>query len=1095
MDNIKNQEEESIIKQFLPDITPTPTTTPQEESIIKQFLPDITPKPSTTAPTSAVSEFLPKVSPEQMGEWQKLQRGITPQMEQERELYQATRPKTEKGQIISTPELLQYFSAPARAVDTIINIPQIGNYMVAELIDSIFDKEDDNIETVFNRLKDALTLKKRTTFLELLNKYKPEWPKWAKTSLGLALDIFADPITYLGGIGLTKLGKNYKSLQSAMRAGFKVDDLSGDLQKTYKALKGLGYSDDAIRKGLSLAEEAQAGMRGLLRLSIPFTDVNVSLVKGTPVYKTADWIGDTILNTWGFKYLSLFSVEPGAGEVKNITSAAYDYNRKNKSMLAQTVQEMLPYKKQIDAYARKQGISVESVYDSIYRYAQRGEPIPQEIKPAADAIIGIGKKLYQLDQAVGNVYAPLENYIFHEINPNVAKAMGWTKPEDAARTLNRLYEFGSVPQSMGHRVFRDLTPHEVNVLWRETDVLDDAFKPIANKKDKYPQLLEENPFIASYTRSIRSIRATNVNELLGEISQYGVRFKDKSEIPEGFMAFSQDYLNSLPEQMRKLVENVAFPAEATKYLQKFITLSQDERAIREAASKLNEITQFFKRNMLASFQWNTRNTFGLAWQLYVNDIDPRKLGQAFYLSTLARKGKAKDFVLKVGNKVYTGDEILQAAKDWGTLDSGVYGGAAVTRLLSGEKSWVEKVTPYADPFFAINSQQENISRLAAYLQFLEKGYAPRDAARSVLHAFGDTRALTDFERTVMANVIPFYGWYKYSIPFQLTKALEQPGKYATINKVWRDIEESRDVPLAYKILLPDWALKSGAIMVGTAEEGGKEQIQYLSREGYDMSFDLVSFLEAMISPFVGEESILESKNLGKELPEPIAWIYEKSHPLIKNVVQAAGLRVDSYGVVYDPDEQVNFLGILMPQKWADILSTIRPLKDLDTLNPGGIFGEEGKPSVFGAPPLGRSTTLSPEQRALKTVTGARLYEVEKEGSAQRKLSQAKSDIGELKSKYTGVILSAQNAAEKAGVNPAVVGRLLASLMDWDETKKKKHDYVLEVALATEKGDINKAQSMAKLVKVYEGKLKRIEEEIRSNIKLLGITGNIMRGYY
>ena len=121
-----------------------------------------------------------------------------------------------------------------------------------------------------------------------------------------------------------------------------------------------------------------------------------------------------------------------------------------------------------------------------------------------------------------------------------------------------------------------------------------AFKPIANKKDKYPQLLEENPFIASYTRSIRSIRATNVNELLGEISQYGVRFKDKSEIPEGFMAFSQDYLNSLPEQMRKLVENVAFPAEATKYLQKFITLSQDERAIREAASKLNEITQFFK---------------------------------------------------------------------------------------------------------------------------------------------------------------------------------------------------------------------------------------------------------------------------------------------------------------------------------------------------------------------------------------------------------------------------------------------------------------------------------------------------------------------
>ena len=80
MDNIKNQEEENIIKQFLPDITPTPTTTPQEESIIKQFLPDITPKPSTTAPTSAVSEFLPKVSPEEMGEWQKLQRGITPQM-------------------------------------------------------------------------------------------------------------------------------------------------------------------------------------------------------------------------------------------------------------------------------------------------------------------------------------------------------------------------------------------------------------------------------------------------------------------------------------------------------------------------------------------------------------------------------------------------------------------------------------------------------------------------------------------------------------------------------------------------------------------------------------------------------------------------------------------------------------------------------------------------------------------------------------------------------------------------------------------------------------------------------------------------------
>jgi hypothetical protein len=70
--------------------------------------------------------------------------------------------------------------------------------------------------------------------------------------------------------------------------------------------------------------------------------------------------------------------------------------------------------------------------------------------------------------------------------------------------------------------------------------------------------------------------------------------------------------------------------------------------------------------------------------------------------------------------------------------------------------------------------------------------SPEHAAQSVKKYLFDYDELTDFEREVARNIIPFYTWMRKNIPLQLEAIVTDPGRYAKIPKFIRAVESITD---------------------------------------------------------------------------------------------------------------------------------------------------------------------------------------------------------------------------------------------------------------------------------------------------------------
>src|SRR5690606_36774269 len=71
----------------------------------------------------------------------------------------------------------------------------------------------------------------------------------------------------------------------------------------------------------------------------------------------------------------------------------------------------------------------------------------------------------------------------------------------------------------------------------------------------------------------------------------------------------------------------------------------------------------------------------------------------------------------------------------------------------------------------VGEQVDTMSRLAAFIHFMEKGMTPDQAARLVREALFDYGLLTRTERTLRRYVVPFYTWVRNALPRSLSALL------------------------------------------------------------------------------------------------------------------------------------------------------------------------------------------------------------------------------------------------------------------------------------------------------------------------------------
>lgn len=201
--------------------------------------------------------------------------------------------------------------------------------------------------------------------------------------------------------------------------------------------------------------------------------------------------------------------------------------------------------------------------------------------------------------------------------------------------------------------------------------------------------------------------------------------------------------------------------------------------------------------------FHTRNAMSnvfLGW--LGGNKNPLTYSTAFKVQNYARRIKAGkeavDETIKIGARQFKLSEVYKLAAENGVISSGWLGKDMIERLAihkSDLSFWTRQPQ-------RLGTAVENNARIALFIDSLSKGDDVATATMKVKKFLFDYGDLTEFERTVMKRILPFYTWLRKNIPLQMEQLIKQPAKYAG---VWHAKEGIESMSAAKEEqYLPEW---------------------------------------------------------------------------------------------------------------------------------------------------------------------------------------------------------------------------------------------------------------------------------------------------
>ena len=283
----------------------------------------------------------------------------------------------------------------------------------------------------------------------------------------------------------------------------------------------------------------------------------------------------------------------------------------------------------------------------------------------------------------------------------------------------------------------------------------------------------------------------------------------------------------------------------------------------------------------------------------------------------------------------------------------------------------------------VGAFRENSTRMGLFLHRLEQGDAPEVAAMFVKEHLFDYSQLTTFERTVMRRIFPFYSFTRKNAPLQLGYLLKKPGALAGVEKLRNEAAGPEGLGVGEGDL-PRFLRQGLPMRVGSNAAGDP---QFAKLEGLLTAADVQNAFDpgqafqkavGLTSPFIKTPFEMMSNldtfksDLGSGKFEPMERF---------------------------PGERENILGIPMEKRGLGaILSNVRPVTELNRLNPGNIFGTKEDPGWFGAGTVRDFAEADPAARAINMLAG-RVYPINAEDQAAWSSRDTSGRVRELQRMY------------------------------------------------------------------------------------------------
>lgn len=220
----------------------------------------------------------------------------------------------------------------------------------------------------------------------------------------------------------------------------------------------------------------------------------------------------------------------------------------------------------------------------------------------------------------------------------------------------------------------------------------------------------------------------------------------------------------------------------------------------------------------------------------------------------------------------------------------------------------------------------------------------RDA---VMRAHFDYSDLTPIERRIRSSIIPFYIWLRKNIPNETINMLQNSGRYMPFAKGYYNAFQQEGITPED---LPEWAQRGFAVPL---HPSGDERARWLDFTGFLPFMDVAELGEA-----AGTGLGLVEPQTGKtRFAEVIRYAATRWNPFPTQIAEQGLQRNFFTGRSFSGDVPETIFGVTRPAHEINLANLLRPVRDIDRLNPLELFGETPRPHRNEPPGVERLTRL------------------------------------------------------------------------------------------------------------------------------------------
>lgn len=680
-------------------------------------------------------------------------------------------------------------------VNTILDILRTGEYAVGGLLagEGVITgiREKISPSDVF-----GITPNKSERFIDLI--------KQPKFYGALAVDILLDPVTYLTfGFGAgTKL---------STEVGTKILNKGG---KSLLERASKQFGEDSARKMLATHILREGGEKYLAKGGLKFMRqefIPRNIVQAP--FKGIDWtLAKTPIVGWGYK------------NTKDILKKAFGPFTDIDSLPAQLGGNG---KFEAMTLATQKGIRAEEQRQLRLVGAWMREAKKTGVTNPGKTIINLiefdkktGNKV--IDDIAGWMTARHKEMGFAEIKRNIlaeevpVELPGYMRHYLTKEGRDFLKTKGKVVRE---EFLGDVKKFRVNAPFAKGRKLKAPVNEINNLyKEKYGvKIFEEDAFKAFGQRTIEHIQATKMYDFFDNLVKEGIA-KQAPIVPTlkrtktGLKKVSQTSKKTMMDGVKMVetkipqLDGFLVPEPIAEHLDMIHSFMQKDEVSKNFLNIFDKAQRIWKGSVTGWFPaFHSRNAIGGVFNNWLGGL--KNLNRYVITEKIIRNQKG-EIITDIGTK-YSHDQVRRLVEDLGVTgapgmvdvmknteemmrlgyiaQSGGFVKAIGKKAASKEfKESGKMLMQY--PRMAMEAVEDRL-RIPLFIDRLIKGDSPTQAAKHVFKFHFDyaPEAFTSFERNVMRRVIPFYTWTRNNVPLQIEQMMKQPGKYAGLEKLRKEI--------------------------------------------------------------------------------------------------------------------------------------------------------------------------------------------------------------------------------------------------------------------------------------------------------------------